>query len=698
MQRPPAAGHPVWRAVQILERDPKGSNHKLRCLRPNCPKSRTTFVGGRTRAIAHVMGTSTSIKACKDPDPEIVRLLQAELDVQEAQRAQKRKRQDLQTALDEGQLATHVSGASNSIGSTGVGATPGSGGASSSKVRVVLVVACCLCDEPHLHVLILSTPSLPQQMQQRRLEGCLNLAARRAADDAVCDFVYGDGIPLNVARSERFKKLIEKVAAAGPGYVAPGYNAMRTTQLAAAVKRVNAGLLTFNKCISDTGAALCIDGWDDAQSNPLINVCLCTAKGSKFVTAVDTSGKTKDADLLFEIMDDAIELCGGADNIVLVITDGASNCKRAGELIEEKYPHVFWLHCAAHVCDLALEEIFREVPLFNNTHSAAKDAFIFIRNHHSSLAAYKSIEGAKALLKPPDTRFAASCIMLERAREVTPALKQLVVSDQWDEMRKRMSRDDKAKADAVSTTLLDNNFWQGVDKIITVTQPIYELLRLADGDVPSIGKVYARASAVQSHINNSTLTRAEKDEVQRIFLKRWTQLHAPIHGAAYCLDPEYWLDKDTTAENECFGNFLAVIDKAVPEADRQLVRQQYSAFKNKEGMFGSLAAEADASVLPSWQWWGMYGLNTPELMRLARRLLAQVTSSSACERVWSTYGFIHSRTRNRLTPPRARDLVYIFTNMRLQEKLKMINNEEKFIAWLAEQEEDEQEEEVVELD
>jgi hypothetical protein len=53
------------------------------------------------------------------------------------------------------------------------------------------------------------------------------------------------------------------------------------------------------------------------------------------------------------------------------------------------------------------------------------------------------------------------------------------------------------------------------------------------------------------------------------------------------------------------------------------------------------------------------------LPRIARRILAQVVSSSSCERNWSSYSFVHSKARNRLLPPRAEDLVYVYTNLRV---------------------------------
>lgn len=44
-------------------------------------------------------------------------------------------------------------------------------------------------------------------------------------------------------------------------------------------------------------------------------------------------------------------------------------------------------------------------------------------------------------------------------------------------------------------------------------------------------------------------------------------------------------------------------------------------------------------------------------------------SSSAAERNWSTYGFIHSLRRNRLTSRRAEKLVAVHSSLRLSERV-----------------------------
>ena len=58
-----------------------------------------------------------------------------------------------------------------------------------------------------------------------------------------------------------------------------------------------------------------------------------------------------------------------------------------------------------------------------------------------------------------------------------------------------------------------------------------------------------------------------------------------------------------------------------------------------------------------------------------------LVSSSAAERNWSTYDFIHSKKRNRLTEAKARDLVYVHSNLRLLDKISDVNFTDTTVQW-----------------
>ena len=63
-----------------------------------------------------------------------------------------------------------------------------------------------------------------------------------------------------------------------------------------------------------------------------------------FLKSVDASNRVKDGQLLFQLLDEVVEV--GVANVVQVITDNASNYVLARKLLEEKHKTIFWTPCA----------------------------------------------------------------------------------------------------------------------------------------------------------------------------------------------------------------------------------------------------------------------------------------------------------------------------------------------------------------
>ena len=43
------------------------------------------------------------------------------------------------------------------------------------------------------------------------------------------------------------------------------------------------------------------------------------------------------------------------------------------------------------------------------------------------------------------------------------------------------------------------------------------------------------------------------------------------------------------------------------------------------------------------EWWNMFGIEASTLRRLAMRIISQASSSSACERNWTTFALVHTK-------------------------------------------------------
>jgi hypothetical protein len=79
----------------------------------------------------------------------------------------------------------------------------------------------------------------------------------------------------------------------------------------------------------------------------------------------------------------------------------------------------------------------------------------------------------------------------------------------------------------------------------------------------------------------------------------------------------------------------------------------------------------EALTLASAEWWVEWA-TAPEhadALYVAKRVLPQPTAMTAAERDWKTYDYVHTKLRNRLTPERAADLVYVYSHLQWQESV-----------------------------
>ena len=112
-------------------------------------------------------------------------------------------------------------------------------------------------------------------------------------------------------------------------------------------------------------------------------------------------------------------------------------------------------------------------------------------------------------------------------------------------------------------------------------------------------------------------------------------------------------------KKKCFERYFS------NEVERRRANEEYATFSTCLEDFSSSDSINDRWYMSVIKWWVVHGTSAPMLQSIALKLLGQPCSSSCCERNWSTYNFIHSMKRNKLTPQRAEDLVYVHNNLRL---------------------------------
>eukprot|EP00253_Pinus_taeda_P002946 PITA_02946 len=339
------------------------------------------------------------------------------------------------------------------------------------------------------------------------------------------------------------------------------------------------------------GVSVVFDGWIDPAQRPLIDFMVSSLNGPVFLKAVDTLGEYKDAQYMGELFIKLIEDVG-VDSCVEIITDNAPVCKAAGMIVEAKYPQVFWTPCIVHSLNLALKSIASDVLWIGKIIENAQH----IRNSvQNPLAIYKEYRNL-SLLKIADTWFAFSFIMLKRLREVRTTLGAMVILEFWSFWRKT----NQVASKRVKDTMLDNAWWERVDLLIQIMDPIIYLLRFADTDQPILGED-----------KNCT----------------------PLHCLAHSLNPKYynheWLNGGPS------HRFPLLMDGEISQGrkdafrrvfqDRTLldeVEDAFAEFSTGAGRFVGYDLIRDRGAKKPYSWWENHGATSPPLQQLAIRLLS----------------------------------------------------------------------------
>lgn len=145
--------------------------------------------------------------------------------------------------------------------------------------------------------------------------------------------------------------------------------------------------------------------------------------------------------------------------------------------------------------------------------------------------------------------------------------------------------------------------------------------------------------------------------------KRFDFIYEDAHGMAHLLDQRYLGDEkldELRKEIEDFIFTFPAAESGTREEREVKLAQEYTAFRidglqerEKNGFAFKMIGESKKVL----QWCIADCTDRLLLQNLALRVFAKAASSAACERNFSTFGFIHSKLHNRLCPEEVKKLV-----------------------------------------
>ncbi|XP_052195081.1 uncharacterized protein LOC127803091 isoform X3 [Diospyros lotus] len=494
--------------------------------------------------------------------------------------------------------------------------------------------------------LSLHEPRILEHLKKRKsmdspIAKAFDMQTRAQLDAEIARMFYTGGLPFNLVRNPYYLSSYS-FAANHPlgGYVPPGYNKLRTTLLQQEKTNVEKLLEPIKSTWLGKGVSIVTDGWSDPQRRPLINFLVVYENGPMFIKSVNCSGEVKDKQFIANLMKEVIDEVGD-QKVVQIITDNAANCKGAGEIIEGMFPHIYWTHCIVHTLNLALknicvarnlesnQETYDECHWITEVHGDALVINFFIMNHSMRLAMFNRFSSLK-LLAVADTRFASIVVMIKRFKLLRRALEAMVMSDEWGQYRD----DDQGKARFVYELVVNENFWEKINYILSFTALIYDMIRVCDTNKPCLHLVYEMWDSMIFNMKKVIYDHESKlpsdfssffHVIHRILLARWTKHSTPLHCLAHSLNPRYYSDKwlqekegrmpphmdgdVSTQRMKCFRRLFPNPD------ERAIVDDEFADFSLKSGSFGDPYAILNSYDKEPRKWWACYGSRAPFLQR-----------------------------------------------------------------------------------
>ncbi|KAJ7975024.1 hAT transposon superfamily [Quillaja saponaria] len=440
-----------------------------------------------------------------------------------------------------------------------------------------------------------------QDVYQQKLKNMWNPKKwAKSAKHAIGKFFIYQNIAPNKAQGPYYQCMIDEIARAGVGVEGPTPYEIGGSILEDEIEELKEYIDEFKKKWEVYGVTLMCDGWTSITHLSITNFLIYCDGKTVFHKSVNTTGIDKDANYLFQLMDEVVQEIG-EKYVVQIITDNQSSYKRAAELLMDRRPHLYWTSCAAHSLDLVLHD-FAKFKSVSPILEQAKKCTNFIYNHGKVLHLMRQ-HCTGELIRPAQTRFATNYIALESLLQHKNGLQRMMTSDEW--AMSASSKDPIGKK--VRQTLMDSKFWERAKKIVSIHAPIAKVLRIVDGEkLTTMPYVYAAMIKAKEQIQEIAPNSCKK-YIDVIDERCRKQIISRIHIAAYYLNPAYQYSENIGDQPELISALKDVVNRIEPSstiashalAEVKIFREAMHGFSSR------LAVKGREKTDPA-EWWFLY--------------------------------------------------------------------------------------------
>lgn len=417
------------------------------------------------------------------------------------------------------------------------------------------------------------------------------------------------------------------------------------------------------QALRDDGQYVCLttDGWSTVDNKPLINYCAVTPENTFFLEAVYTKTDSHTAEFIAADITRVIESVVDVAEVAGCVTDNTKANKKAWRQLEETYPSKYFYGCVCHALHLLVKDLVTSINWLSKLEDDAKEIVKFFRGSGINKAELVRVQqqngvDVTSLHLPGATRWGSLLKCFESLLDCVPHLFAIVNSTDFE------SRDTKRRSE-IKKLLTNSELIASLQKGSALLKLICDEIVAFQNDRKPISDVYHVFQTLTGKINAlPRLDDADREVITIKVAERWNFIYSDAHGLSYMFDPRYaGQDMDDNTRHGC----LTFIEKFYPAIARNGEMQKFNAYlmKWKSTYHGQVEALTSGALSPLLWWQGLdNNIKFPALRKVAMKLFTLCASSAASERNFSSFSFIHTKLRNRLSDEKVVKSVYVYAN------------------------------------
>lgn len=479
---------------------------------------------------------------------------------------------------------------------------------------------------------------MPAAKKPRLLQSSMNSyslstdqSMSRQLDEQIAKLFFACNLPFNIADHPVWKETIQMLR---PGYQPPNRKDIGGHLLDQVHEKIT------NKVSAELkgkDVVLIQDGWSDIHNTPVIATSLQCDNNTYFMSAIDTGTNKKTAAYCTAVSQDSIKEAAEKFHckVTGVVTDNEKKMVAMKQNLVETDPELTVYGCSAHWLNLLGQDV-TPPQVINQVVEVNK----YFRNHHVPGALLAEIPESVKPQLPAETRWNSQLTCIDTYIRNRPYL--LMICAKNEEI-----------IDSRIRNLIHNvGLFNEVKNLQKQLQPISSALDRLQSDSSTI----ADACEIWLHL-------LQHQDLQTYHAKvksRFNQAMTPSHYLANLLHPGY-RGKKLQAEHVTSAQDLLLSTKPA------VVPDLLSFMTDSLPLPKTLVCDSVISNTNPTTWWRSISRSSAvndDLCQVAVKLLRMPSSSASIERVFSNFGLIQTKLRNRLGLQKAARLVFCYRYLR----------------------------------